>query len=173
MSSYLEQRRLWSQFGKPPKEKRVYEIPKQSEKKKKEIAEEKAANPESSLDKWFEYHMANSEPVCEECGMRADWVKQPGFEEIWRACQAHILPKKKRHGFPSVAGNLDNHMVLFPSWGGHLCGCHGFYDSSWYNATTMKIWGKVQQIFAERLYPVMAESEKRKIPEQLQTLVEK
>lgn len=119
------------------------------------------------LDKWFGHFMAASKPVCEECGLVAKWLLKPEYEKLWKACQAHILPKKENYGFPSLATNYDNHIVLFPSWGGFLCGCHGLYDSSWYNACKMKIWSKVGRIFVSKLYPVMPDNEKKLLPEQL------
>ena len=148
-----------------------------SDKKKAEDAEQKkdrATSGDFTLDKWFEHFMKVSDPVCAECGMRADWLLEPqedpkkaeAYRLIWRACQAHVLPKKKRYGFPSLANNLNNHIVLFPSWGGHLCGCHGFYDSGWFNATTMNIWHKIVETF-KSMYPLIPESEKKNIPEQL------
>lgn len=159
---------LWQRkiFGKKPEQKKYAGLKKVSDKKKKELAEIKKSG-DSKLDEWFEHFMEVSEPVCEECGMRADWLKGAEYKQIWRACQAHVLPKKKNCGFPSLASNLDNHIVLFPSWGGHLCGCHGFYDSSWYNATTMNIWTKVVEIVKVKLIHLIPDSEKRFIPEQL------
>ena len=177
---YHERLRL-IKLGRLPKEavkKERKPIPKISKKKAQEIADEKAAGGESGLDKYFEYHMKHSEPVCEECGMRADWLVEPqddpkkaeAYRLIWRACQAHVMPKKKVYGFPSLRNNLDNHLVLFPSWGGHLCGCHGFFDSNWYNATTMNVWPKAVEIF-KKLYPFIPEKEKKNIPDVLlQTL---
>lgn len=155
-------------------------IPKISAKKKAENALEKEAYLKSrenisvprgtleilSLNQWFDYHMEHSEPVCSECGSRQDWVKQPGYEKIWKACQAHVLPKKKTYGFPSIAANIDNHIVLFPSWGGHLCGDHGFYDSNWFNASTMNVWPQIVEKF-KKLYPLISKVELKNIPEQL------
>lgn len=149
----------------------------------KAIASEKAERENKTdvgLDKWFEERMATSEPVCAECGMRADWLLEPqedakksaAYKLMWRACQAHILPKKKTYGFPSIATNPENHIILFPSWGGHLCGCHGFYDSNWYNASTMKIWPQVLQTMKKKLLPFIAENEKKNIPEQLLTALD-
>jgi hypothetical protein len=163
-------------------------IKKVSDKRKVELAEEKeqlalvnAARPigvfhgkqdeKEEVNQWFDYFMEVSEPVCAECGFRADWLKSPGYEKIWRACQAHILPKKKNYGFPSLASNRDNHIVLFPSWGGHLCGCHGFYDSNWYNATTMKIWPRVVGVFLTKLHPIVPPKENKNIPEVLLALL--
>lgn len=157
-----------------PKERRRYSMPKKSAKKIAKEKEEAALLKEavelgkgtgiSAQEQWFKDRMAESEPVCAECGFRADWLKLPEYEKIWRACQAHIIPKAKSQ-FPSVATHPLNHLVLFPSWGGHLCGCHGFYDSSWFNATTMKVWPKAVERF--KLFEKdIAEKEKYKIPEQ-------
>jgi hypothetical protein len=162
--SQLQRARL----PKPKKETKP--IAKVSEKKKAKDAEEKKAGVNADLDYWFEYHMEHSDPVCAECGSRADWLKLPEHTLIWKACQAHILPKKKG-AFYSLRGNLDNHIILFPSFGGILCGHHGEYDSSWYNATTMKVWTIVETIFLEKLYPAMHPNERRLIPEQLQKLI--
>lgn len=150
-------------------------IAKFSEKKLAEIKAQKENGGENTLDAWFEWQMANNKPVCEECGMEAYWLLEPqedpkkaeSYRLMWRASQAHILPKKKRFGFKSVSTHRENHMVLFPSWGGHLCGCHGFYDSTWYNASTMKVWGKAKRIFKETLYPLLPQEEHKNIPDEL------
>jgi len=155
----------------PKAKKEPTPIPKQSEKKKAQVKAEKEAGTHKPLEDWFDHHMANAEPVCMNCGNRADWVKQPGYEHIWKACQAHILPKKKG-AFPSLAGNLDNHLVLFPSFGGTLCGCHGWFDSSWYNASTMEVWPKAVDIFKTKLLPLIHPDDRRKLPEQLQKLID-
>jgi len=171
MSDYLRQRQQWNITGKPPKEVKKYVIPKKSAKKIKEEKEQKATGGESALEAYFRFHVKHSTPKCENCGMEATWLLKPEYETIWRACQAHILPKKK-FMFPSLAGNLDNHLVLFPSWGGLLCGCHGFFDSSWYNASTMEIWPKAVEIFKAKLLHLIPEKERKNIPEALQKLIE-
>jgi len=173
LSEYDKKRRDFINAGRPlPEPKKPKWLNKVSPKlaAKRAAAKEVRGEEPTDLQKWFNHFMEISEPVCAECGMRADWLKLPGNEKIWHACQAHILPKKKEYGFPSLATNLDNHMVLFPSWGGHLCGCHGFYDSNWYNATTMKIWTEVVKTFKEKLFAAIPEHEKKNIPEQLQNL---
>ncbi len=146
-----------------PKPKKY--LNKQSEKKKKELEEQKSVNREKKEDDYYEYWMKNAVPKCENCGMEAHWLLEEKYAMIWRACQAHLLPKKKNFGFPSLRNNLDNHAVLFPSWGGLLCGCHGWYDSSWYNASTMDIWPKAKEIIIEKLIPLVPEKEKKNIPE--------
>lgn len=113
-----------------------------------------------ALKLWYDGKMLHSEPVCDNCGMRADWLKGIGCEKIWHACQAHILPKKKDYGFPSIATDPDNHLVLFPSWGGLLCGCHGAYDSNWERAAGMKVFTLAKQRFA--IFEANIDEEERK-----------
>jgi len=179
MSTYLEDR-MMRKNGKLPKlsfKKEKKPLKKVSDKKLAEIKSNKRGD-EKKEDNYFEYWMKHAVPICENCGMEAHWLKEPqtdpgkkkAYDLMWRACQAHVLPKKKTHGFPSLANNLKNHLVLFPSWGGYLCGCHGFFDSSWYNATTMDVWPKAVDIFKE-LCPFMPEKEKKNIPEQFLKLL--
>lgn len=159
------------QQARIPKTKKEYKgPPPMSEKKKVQVKQDKKAGVNLDLAAWFEYHMTHSEPVCAECGMRADWLLELQYAEIWKACQAHIMPKKKG-AFPSLRAVLENHIVLFPSWGGHLCGCHGFYDSNWYNASTMKIWPHVEQVFVNKLYRLIPKEEHKRIPEPLIKLI--
>lgn len=164
--------------AKLPKEKKRKPIAKKSAKKLKQEAEDKALLKEAikigldvcsminvkDQEQWFEDRMKENVPVCMNCGMEANWLLQPEYKKIWRACQAHILPKRKTQ-FPSVATHPMNHMVLFPVWGGHLCGCHDEYDSGWFNATTMKVWEIAVHRFKE-FESSIAEKERRKIPEQ-------
>lgn len=173
-----EIRRLKEQ-AKLPKEKKRYKIPAKSEKKKKQEAEERALLKEAvelgksaiamtnsgNQEQWFQDRMKESLPVCMNCGMEATWLLQPEYEKIWRACQAHILPKRKTQ-FPSIATHPSNHLVLFPVWGGHLCGCHDEYDSGWYNATTMRVWPIAVERF-KQFEKSIAPKERRHIPEQL------
>lgn len=178
--SYLDERRAYIEAGRPLKTKEKKPIAKKSAKRIAKEKEEKANKMDESLDAWFERKMATSKPVCAECGMEAYWLLEPqedpkkaaAYKLMWRACQAHILPKKKVFGFPSIATHDDNHIVLFPSWGGFLCGCHGFYDSNWYNATTMKIWPLVVETFKTKLYPLIRPNEQKNIPEQLLTALD-
>lgn len=157
-----------------PKQKARKPIAKKSAKKLRQEKEDAALLKEAremgkpvdgDKEQWFQDRMRENDPVCWECGFRANWLKLPEYEKIWRACQAHIIPKSKNQ-FPSVATHPLNHMVLFPSWGGHLCGHHGEYDSSWFNATTMKVWPKAVERFKQFELSI-AHNERRKLPEQL------
>lgn len=167
-------RRIKEQASLPKQPKIRKPIAKVSEKKKKQLRAEKELieqarefnlPAEGDQEQWFIDRMAENVPVCMNCGMEAAWLLQPEYEKIWRACQAHILPKRKAQ-FPSVATHPLNHLILFPVWGGHLCGCHDEYDSGWYNATTMKVWGLAKSKF-KQFESAIAPSERRRIPEQL------
>ena len=165
--------RALKQKALEPKSKKIYRIAKKSAKRIAKEKEQKEAlgGGLTDIEQWFQDKMKNSIPVCENCGMEANWLLDPKYEKIWRACQAHILPKKKG-AFPSVSTHPDNHMVLFPAWGGHLCGCHGVYDSNWCNATTMKIW-ETAVIRFKGFESKISPNERRKIPEQFLKSIQK
>lgn len=154
-----------------PKPKKTKYIPKKSAKKIAKEKEEKELQKINvdTKEQWYDDRMKESLPVCMNCGMEAPWLLQPEYEKIWRACQAHILPKRKTQ-FPSVAQHPLNHMVLFPVWGGHLCGCHDEYDSGWYNATTMKVWPIAVHRFKE-FESAIDKKEAYRIPEQFKKVI--
>lgn len=85
----------------------------------------------SSLKKYFDFHTANARWICENCGTPLN----PFNSQVANSCHAHILPKSL---FRSIAGCLDNHMLL----GGihQACSCHGQFDSSWHNAFKMNVF---------------------------------
>lgn len=169
-----EIRKLKEQASLPKQPKQRTPIAKKSAKKLKQEAEEKELLKEThelglstgipAQEQWFEDRMRDNLPICMNCGMQAAWLLQPEYKKIWRACQAHILPKRESQ-FPSVATHPMNHLVLFPVWGGHLCGCHDFFDSGWYNATTMDVWPKAVERF-NLFKNDISINEKRKIPDQ-------
>jgi len=158
-------RRLKEQ-AKLPRVKKAYSISKKSAKKLKQEKEERELQKINgdTKEQWYEDRMKENLPVCMNCGMEANWLLQPEYEKIWRACQAHILPKRQTQ-FPSVAEHPLNHLVLFPVWGGHLCGCHDEFDSSWFQATTMKVWETAFHRFKE-FESAIAQKERYRIPEQ-------
>lgn len=102
-------------------------------------------------------------PKCQECGaLIPEKIKMVGKNyslDGYRCATAHVLPKRKEYGFPSVAANLINRLFL-----GTGCGCHNKYDSSWEKAATMKVWPLAVEIF-KKLYPLIAPAERKNIPE--------
>lgn len=157
----MEQRMDFINAGRPIPDKKVYRLKPMSDKRRAKIEQQKGVIIDPN--EYFAYHMKHSVPVCAECGFEAAFLLDPKYEKVWRACQAHILPKRKTM-FPSLRNNLENHLILFPSFGGLLCGHHGEFDSSWFQASTMKIWPKAVEIFID-LYPQIPQNERKNIPE--------
>lgn len=173
MNDYLKKRQEFINAGRPLKKKEYKGIAKVSPKRQAKIDAEKEDKGDLGLDKYFDYWTKNATPVCENCGMQAYWLLEPQEDEkkqkvyqlMWRACQAHVLKKKDGiGGFPSVATNLTNHLVLFPRWGGYLCGCHDQFDESYEKMATMPVFRKAIDIITQ-LYPFIKAEEKKYLPE--------
>lgn len=114
------------------------------------------SSPQTELVIWYADKMKFSSPFCENCGSLINKYDP----KSWHGCQAHILPKTKEGGFPSIATHEHNHMVLC-MYGNS---CHGQYDSSWLNASRMpvfKIAKKRFLLFKDDIAP----EEMRRIPE--------
>lgn len=107
----------------------------------------------TDLQEWYQRMMQLSSPICENCGMGIS-----KFGAGWHGSQAHILPKSK---FPSVATCHLNHMVL----GMYNCGCHGQYDSSWFNASKMPVFKIAKSRFLLFEHIITSMEERRRIPE--------
>lgn len=136
-----------------------------SDKRAAELKAEKKSTEISPEQMYFDYHMRLAKPVCMNCGMKADWLLEDKYKLLWKSCQAHVLPKKDAiGGFPSVAGNFNNHLVLFPSFGGKLCGCHGVADSSWENFAKMKVFKRAVQIVKD-IYHLIDPDERKYLPD--------
>lgn len=100
---------------------------------------------------WFNYFMINAKKRCENCDASLEHYN----EEDWRGSQHHILEKSI---FPSVAGNLVNHMVL-----GKWC-CHGQWHSSLLNASKMDCF-YLAKSRVQRLLPKLTEQERNRVDE--------
>jgi hypothetical protein len=116
---------------------------------------------DKELDAFFSRVMEENEPVCAECGLRSDWLKQPENKTLWKSCQAHLLPK--RH-FKSIATHPLNALVLFSGYSGGGCHHHDVYDSNWMSASKMGIWQEVVRRF-KVLYPLIKTEEHQYIPQ--------
>jgi hypothetical protein len=154
LSEYDIQRLNHINNGRPPKEKKRYVIPRKSAKK---IAQEGKAKDErggedTELQKWYAKIMQEETGKCWETGELINKQDKMG----WHGSIAHILDKKN---FGSVKTHPLNYMVL-KMWGG----THGQYDSSWENASKMKIWPYAVKII-NILYPLLTPEEKRKLPD--------
>jgi hypothetical protein len=129
------------------------DIRRKSASKKKALKAEDDTS--AKLGEWFEYWKKMCSPFCENC--RASINKYDPLEV--RAVQAHILPKRARFGFPSVAHVRDNHLTL-----GVRCGCHDRFDRSWSDAVLMPVWPKALERF--KLFEhLIAADERPRIPD--------
>jgi hypothetical protein len=91
---------------------------------------------------------------CEETGQllptKPEWLK--------KSCMAHILPKRDKYGFPSVALHPKNMVFLMPD-------IHQNFDNL---GESYIVKMKIYPILKERvaaLIPLLTEAEKRKVPE--------
>lgn len=150
----IESIRAIKQAALLPKPKKIYTIPKKSKKKliQEGIEKEQKGSEPSDLEKWYTNIMQHETPVCWETGDKIDIRDKTG----WHGSIAHVLPKEL---FPSVKTHPMNYMIL-KMWGG----THGQYDSSWENASKMKVWKYACEIF-NVLYPLLTPEEKRKLPD--------
>jgi hypothetical protein len=159
MSTYLEHRRALKNGTVTPVKKEHKPIAAISEKKK---AADKAAKPEKELlDEWFEKKVSELTDVCMECG----GPTKTAIYVMDRECVSHVLPKRKSM-FPSVATHDENAMELCTK-----NGCHHEYDSSWENASKMKVWPIAVEKF-KLIYPSIAPNERKNIPDILLQEVE-
>lgn len=133
-----------------PKPKKA--IAKQSVKKKMAMEAEKElrSGGETELQNWYAAIMKKEEGKCWETGEKID--KNDTFG--WHGSVSHILPKEH---FPSVMTHPLNYMIL-KMWGG----THGQYDSSFENASKMKVWPYAVKII-NQLYPMLTTEEKARL----------
>lgn len=96
-------------------------------------------------------------PYCAECLLKGGRTFIP--KEFYRHASAHCIPKRKEFGFPSVAANIINLLILSPH-----CGHHSLYDRSWEDASTMAIFPlAIEKV--KLLYPFIAKAELKNLPE--------
>ena len=114
--------------------------------------ERKESVPNNNLELYFK--LAATElakmPYCMECGeFIPSWA--------YRSATAHILPKRKEFGFPSVASNPLNRLFL--------CGINGCHDKThtWATFETMKVWPLAVESF-KKIYPYINKVELKNIP---------
>lgn len=163
MNDYLKKRLNEKIFGKPPKEKKVYKIPKKSAKK---IAEEKAekemrVDGDSVKEKWFQAQRKIMLGTC-QCGCARPSSKKE--DDHFRSSIAHIFPQRL---FPSVQFNNLN-WVERNFWDG----CHGNMDNKSMDLWPMFAdWNDIKERF-HNLAPLLTDAERAtKFYSQLEKLV--
>lgn len=122
-----------------------YSIPKVSEKKKLKDSLPSGAE----LENWFEKQKKKAllNPFCENCGTNILHQLESEEQWVWKSSHAHIFPKKT---FKSIMTHEDNHLLLCRL-------CHGQFDSSWTNASKMKVWA-IAKYRAQKLLSSITES---------------
>jgi hypothetical protein len=156
--SYIESRRNLKLFGKKEQLKKVYQIPKVSEKKKQEIKESKGDN---KIDKFFERNRKKMVGIC-QCGCAKK--SQKSDDTFYRHGICHIFPKAK---FPSVATN-DYNWVERTFWEGH----HTNFDEQGMDKwPAMADWDDIREKFFI-LAPLLTDEERAtKFYQKLEKLV--
>lgn len=89
------------------------------------------------LQEWFEYHLANSNKRCENCGVSLAHYNRLDL----RASQHHIIEKSPTNGCPSVATELLNHAEI-----GKWC-CHSQLHTSNANMVKMPVFPLLKERF--------------------------
>ena len=133
---------------------------KENEAKKKKngkTAEKKKTAKEMNL--FFASQIPDIPNFCECCGDSLKWQKQNRFKSII----AHILPKRKVGGFPTVATHPKNRLFLCSS-------CHSDFDNKGAEfATSMNCFDEMCERFLEFEH-LLSEADKQRLPLHFQNL---
>lgn len=157
--SYIEQRRALKLFGKKSEEKKVYTIPKVSEKKKKEMAENK--DGDAALDKFFEEARKTLTGTC-QCGCGAKSQKNDDLYYRFSIC--HIFPKAI---FKSIATHPLNRVER-----AFFGGCHTNMDEGGLDRWPgMADWNDIKERFYILAEYLSDEERAHKFYHKLETLV--
>lgn len=158
--SYLEKRQAQIFAGRPLKDKKIYSIPKISEKRKAKLAQEKElrGDGDSEKQKWFKSRIKQMSGHCAETGLATE-------TRIYRYAINSICHILSQQHCKSVALHPLNWIELDP-------GFHVKFDAmSWEEREKLGCW----PVIMERLimvYPDIIESEKRFFPESVRKYIE-
>ncbi len=188
--SYLEQRRAFIEAGRPLKEKKVYVIPKQSQKR---IAKEKAEEQKVVIVKPKKAGCFDAERVVLDGSDEMPQISQPKgnaglqrwFEdrhkelkgvcshcggvtqkgkENYKSSIHHFLPKSL---FKSVA----THPLNFLELCFYQNSCHTNLENHMIDLIELNCWDEVVTKFV-KIYPSIAKEERRRIPQVLLQYIE-
>lgn len=137
-----------------PEVKTKKTIAKVSAKKLAKDKEDREDGSDLDLKGWFEKmrNIIKANPICENCG-------GPISEQHYLHSSAHLLPKRKDYGFPSVRANINNHLVLCVT-----AGCHQLWDRAWSDAEMMEVFPLALERF--RLFAdSIIEEERFRVPD--------
>jgi hypothetical protein len=119
------------------KKKKIYYLnrsPKIATKPKKKLCDKEINS--GDLNRWFLERAKECTGICSCCGKPSS-IRSGVF---WKWSIAHIFPKEKIHGFPSIATHPDNWIEL-------CIQCHTLFDRSLHVAHTLPCWGIVVKKF--------------------------
>jgi hypothetical protein len=119
--------------------------------KSKVQAEKSYSKHSNKLDTWFENRHEEMIGVCSHCGGKTEKGKSS-----YKCSVAHILPKAH---FPSIA----THPLNFVELCFYGNSCHTNFDNYYLDIEELKCFDEIVSKFTI-MYPFIAESERRKIP---------
>lgn len=148
----------WNTLEEKTAAQKMYRLPKVSLKRKEE--NKKPDIDKDVLDKWFDARVKESleKPFCENCGKNIG--NQLNSKDLWvsRSSIAHIFPKRKMGGFPSVSCHELNWVLL-------CLDCHSEMDSNYEKARKMKVWEHV--CWKARIFSHLIKEPRSKLPTEL------
>ena len=117
-------------------------------------AKDRAGNePKTNFPVYFANQALKMPLRCEESGLLLP--TQPAWLKL--ACCAHILPKRKRFGFPSVSEHPQNMIYLHPDIHGNMDNFGEEYILQMKSLLLMKERVAI-------LYPLLTDEEKKRVP---------
>ena len=125
---------------------------KENAEKKKSKGKEKVKTAKE-MNLFFASELPNIPERCENCNASLKWQKMNNYKSII----AHILPKRKVGGFPSVATHPKNRVFL-------CLECHGNFDNKGAEyATKMNCFDVICERFME-FESLLSEADKQRLP---------
>jgi ribosomal protein L40E len=106
----------------------------------------------SALGEWFLERRQEMTEKCCECGGKTS----KHSDAFFTFSIAHILPKSRNSGFPSVSQHPSNWLELCHT-------CHTLYDRNWATASKMKCFEVARERF-NQFQHLIAPEERRRIP---------
>lgn len=143
-----------------PKPKKIYYIPKQSKKKAKQLKEQRENGTDAVLDAWFEEKRVEMTGKCCLCGGKTEKKN----DETYRRSIHHLLDKRPIM-FPSVSCHPDNWIEV--CFYGNSCHTNLHNKTiTWELLHDSAEWKIIVEKF-KKIYPFIAENERRNIPQLL------
>lgn len=141
-----------------PKFKKPYYIPKVSKKKAAQMKEQKENGSDSSLDAWFEERRVEMTGRCALCGGKTEKKN----DETYRRSIHHLFDKRPTM-FPSVSCHPDNWLEV--CFYGNSCHQNIHNRTITWELLMDSAEGKIIVDKFKKIFPFIAENERKNIPE--------